>query len=310
MIADIMDHDTAGDPMTLRRWSRKSLHRVSAEIRAQNISISANTASRLLKELHYSLKSNRKEIAETQHPDRDLQFKIISQTRIWFEQTGCPIISVDTKKKERVGNFKNSGKTWCQEPEEVYTHDFRSQALGTVNPYGIYEPVVNKGAVVVGTAYDTPQFAVESIELWLTHVGFNRYSSLNNLLILCDAGGSNSCRFRAWKYYLYHCICQKYGITVTIRHYPTGASKWNPIEHRMFSFISSNWAGVPLRSHDIILNYIRGTTTKTGLQIEAILNEKQYEKGIKISDQQMKEINIRNHEILPQWNYEIMPKTH
>jgi len=304
-----MDHDTAGDPMTLRRWSRKSIHRVSTEIRAKNISISANTASRLLKELHYSLKSNRKAIAETQHPDRDLQFEMIRQARAQFEQAGWPNISVDTKKKESVGNFKNSGKTWCQDAQDVYTHDFRSQALGIVNPYGIYEPVFNKGVVVVGTAYDTPQFAVESIELWLTHIGFKRYSRLGKLLILCDAGGSNNYRARAWKYYLYHSICQKYGIEITVRHYPTGASKWNPVEHRLFSFISLNWAGVPLRSHDIILNYIRGTTTKTGLQVEAILNQKQYEKGIKISDQQMKEISIKHHDILPQWNYQIMPKT-
>lgn len=303
-----MEHDTAGNPMTMQRWSRKSLRRVSHELCAHNIAISANTTRRLLKDQHYSLRSNRKEIAETQHPDRDLQFQIIRRQAVLFELEGRPQISVDTKRKELIGNFKNNGRIWRRKEDKVNTHDFRSSAVGMANPYGIHDPVVNKGFVVVGTSYDTPQFAVESIEFWLMHVGFKDYSQLDKLLIRCDAGGSNSCRARAWKYYLFHVICQKYGIEVVVCHYPTGASKWNPVEHRLFSYISSNWAGTPLRSIDIILNFIRGTTTSTGLQVDAILNQKLYEKGIKITDEQMREINIIENEILPQWNYRILPK--
>jgi hypothetical protein len=291
--------------MSLHKWTRKSIYTVSAELRSHHISICPNTTSKLLKSLGYSLKSNRKEIAETQHPDRDQQFKIIAQMKALFQHSHLPIISVDSKKKELVGNFKNPGKTWCKEPERVYTHDFRSQSLSIANPYGIYEPVLNKGTVVVGTSYDTPQFAVESVELWLNHSALKSYGDFNQFLILCDAGGSNSCRFRAWKYYLYQNICKKYGIGVTVCHYPTGASKWNPVDHRMFSFISLNWAGKPLRSYEIILKAIQHTTTTTGLNIKAILNDKQYQKGIKISDEQMKTINIIHNETLPQWNYSV-----
>jgi hypothetical protein len=292
--------------MSLHKWTRKSIYTVSAELRSYHISICPNTTSKLLKDLGYSLKSNRKEIAETQHPDRDQQFKIIAQMKALFQHSHLPIISVDSKKKELVGNFKNRGKTWCKEPERVYTHDFRSQSLGIANPYGIYEPVLNKGTVVVGTSYDTPEFAVESVELWLKHSALKSYGNFKQFLILCDAGGSNSYRARAWKYYLYQNICKKYGIAVTVCHYPSGASKWNPVDHRMFSFISLNWAGQPLRSYEIILNHIQHTTTKTGLTIKAILHDKQYQKGIKISDEQMKAINLGYNETLPQWNYSIM----
>lgn len=293
--------------MSSRKWSRKSIYHVSAHMREQALPICPNSASKLLRKFGYSLKSNRKEIAETRHPDRNEQFEIIAQTKVQFEALGFPIISVDGKKKELIGNFKNAGVRWCKEPERVLTHDFRSQSLGIANPFGIYEPLTNKGMVVVGTSYDTPEFAVESIGLWLTQAGLKRYSAVSQILILCDAGGSNGFRSRAWKYYLYEKICKQHGIAVTVRHYPTGASKWNPIDHRMFSFISLNWAGVPLRSYEIMLRSIQGTTTKTGLEIDAILNEKNYEKAITISDEQMAEINIKKHQSLPQWNYTISP---
>ncbi len=302
-----MENDTAGDAMGRRKWSRKSIRTVGDELRSHNIPICPNTTSKLLKILEYSLKSNRKEIAETQHPDRDQQFKIIAQMKARFQNANLPIISVDSKKKELVGNFKNPGKIWCKESDKVYTHDFRSQASGIANPYGIYELIFNKGIVVVGTSYDTPQFAVEAIELWLRHSALKSYGDFGQLLILCDAGGSNGYRPRAWKYYLYQNICNKYGIEVTVCHYPTGASKWNPIDHRMFSFISLNWAGNPLRSYQTILNYIQDTTTTAGLNIKAILNDKQYQKGIKILDEQMQAISIIHNENLPQWNYSILP---
>ncbi len=255
--------------------------------------------------MEYSLKSNKKTIAETQHPDRNQQFEIIAEMRKRFADKGQPIISVDSKKKELIGNFKNPGRTWKREVEAVFAHDFRSKAIGIANPYGIYDTIANNGTIVVGTAYDTPEFAVESIELWLNSYGYKHYPNMKNLLILCDAGGSNSYRARLWKYALYNKICRHYGITITVCHYPSGASKWNPTDHRLFSFISMNWAGVPLRSFDIMLNYIRTTTTQNGLKVDAILNEKIYEKGIKINDSQMDEIKLKHHALLPKWNYAI-----
>jgi len=289
------------------KWSRKSTYTVSKELRSINIFIGPKTTGKLLKDMKYSLKSNRKTVAETQHPDRNQQFEIIADMKKEFAELGQPAISVDSKKKELIGNFKNPGRRYVKEADRVLNHDFKSMAVGIANPYGIYDTIVNTGIVVVGISYDTPEFAVESIRLWLTSYGLNQYLGTKKLLILCDAGGSNGYRPRLWKYALYKKICCFFGISVTVCHYPTGASKWNPTDHRLFSFISMNWAGVPLRSYDIILNQIRKTTTQQGLKVDAILNEKKYEKGIKISNDQMKEINLKKHDILPQWNYTIAP---
>ena len=231
-----------------------------------------------------------------------------------FTELGQPVISVDSKKKEIIGrrstpvdNFKNPGRRYGKGEDRVLNNDFRSMAVGMANSYGIYDTIANTGTVVVGVSYDTPEFAVESIGLWLTSYGLNQYPGTKRLLILCDAGGSNGYRPRLWKYSLYYKICCFFGISVTICHYPTGASKWNPTDHRLFSFVSMNWAGTPLRSYDLMLNYIRSTTTRQGLKVDAILNEKQYEKGIKISDEQINQINLEKHDVLPQWNYTIAP---
>jgi len=300
-----MDNDTAGDPMSLKKWSRKSLRNIVDHIRDKDIQISTNTTAKLLKELGFSLKSNKKEIAETQHPDRNQQFEIIHQLKDAFKKANAPYISVDCKKKEPVGNFKNNGQQWSIEFNSVYDHDFRSLAKGIANPYGIYEPLLNDGTVVVGTSHDTPEFAVDSISLWLTQYGFNNYANLSHLLVFCDCGGSNGYRARAWKYGIYKKICQPFEMTVTVCHYPSGASKWNPVEHRLFSFISLNWAAVPLKDYETILNYISSTTTRQGLKVNAILNDKIYETGVKITDKQMNEIKIDKHQILPQWNYTV-----
>lgn len=246
-------------------------------------------------------------IAETQHPDRNQQFELVAENKQFFDDINQPKITTDSKKKELIGNFKNPGRKWSKFFEEVLNHEFRSQAEGIANPYGIYDINNNYGFMVVGTTYDTPEFAVDSIELWLTSYGFNTYNNINQLLILCDAGGSNGYRLRLWKYSLYKNICIPYDIAVTVCHYPTGASKWNPTDHRLFSFITRNWAGEPLRSYEIMLNFMRNTTTKTGLKVDAILHEKIYQKGIKITDEQMKSINIKHHDVLPQWNYTIYP---
>lgn len=300
-----MEDATAGDPMSQKKWTRKSPAEVCEQLRANNIQICTNTVSKFLQELDYSLKSNKKMIGETQHPDRNQQFEIIAHTKQQFKGLNYPIISVDSKKKELVGNFKNAGQRWCRQFDYVFSHDFRSYAIGIANPYGIYEVITNYATVVIGSSYDTPEFSVESIELWLINYSFKNYVDLSHLLVLCDSGGSNSYRARAWKYYLYKKICQPYQINVTVCHYPTGASKWNPVEHRLFSFISKKWAGVPLRNYDIILEHISETKTKQGLKVNAILNEKLYQKGIKISDEQMKEIKIEHYHTLPQWNYTI-----
>lgn len=306
-IERLIENDVAGSPTSELKWCRKTPDSISDCLRQKHILICPNTASKLLKHLDYSLKVNRKMIAETRHPDRNQQFEIISAMKQYFRWLQEPIITVDSKKKELIGNFKNPGQKWSLNSEQVLTHEFRSQAVGMANPYGIYDLIRNKGFVVVGTSFDTPEFAVESIELWLNHYGFYNYKNVKRLLIMADAGGSNGYRPRLWKYALYKKICCVYNISVTVCHYPTGASKWNPTDHRLFSFITRNWAGEPLRSYEIILNLIRHTKTKKGLEVQAILNDKIYEKGVKINNEQFKRMNMKNHEMLPQWNYTIVP---
>lgn len=302
-----MAEDIAGSPVSSIRWSRRSTYKLSEELKEYNILACAGSVGNILKENRFSLRANRKSIAETYHPDRNRQFAIIAETRKRFEDKGQPIISVDSKKKELIGNFKNPGRTWRKEPDNVFDHDFRSYAIGLATPYGIFEPVYNLGTVVVGMSSDTAEFAVDCIELWLNDFAQERYDNIKELLILCDSGGSNGFRMRLWKYELYQEICQKYGITIRVCHYPTGASKWNPVEHRLFGAITSNWQGRPLRSFDIALECIRSTRTKKGLQVDAVLNQKEYSKGIKVSDGQMQEINLVWYDELPKWNYSLCP---
>lgn len=308
LIEEIMEPETAGDPMGKSlNWTRKSTYKLCEELKRQNINISPNTSGKILKHLNYSLKSNRKSISATTHPDRNCQFEFINATIKQFEDFGEVIISIDTKKKESIGNFSNNGKKYDKEPEHTLDHDFISYAIGKINPFGIYEPLTNKGTVVLGTSYDTPEFAVDTIDIWLNKIAFYRYSKIKKLLILCDSGGSNGCRKHGWKYYLYKKISSVYGIEIQVCHYPTGASKWNPIEHKMFSHISKNWAGVPLRSYELAMNYINTTTTKKGLSVKAFLHEKEYEKGVCFDKRQVeKEIKIYRNELLPQWNYKIL----
>lgn len=302
-----MGEDIAGFPINLVRWSRRSTYKLSAELKEINISVSPSSVGKILKIGKFSLRVNRKCVSETHHPDRNRQFEIISETRKRFEDKGQPIISIDSKKKELIGNFKNSGKTWRKNCDKVYDHDFRSQAIGIAAPYGIFEPVYNLGTVVVGKSYDTPEFAVNCIDLWFKNFAQKRYQNVKELLILCDGGGSNGSRSRLWKYYLYLEICKKYGIGIRVCHYPTGASKWNPVEHRLFGPITNNWQGRPLRSFEIALECIQSTSTKKGLRVEAVLNDKEYQKGNKASDSQMKTINLIRNDELPQWNYLLIP---
>lgn len=301
-----MEYETAGDPVTGLKWTRKTTEKIARELGKLAIDVSAKTVGRLLKTLKYSLKVNHKKIASGSSPDRNAQFECIASDRKRCEEQGIPAISVDTKKKEPVGNFKNHGAAWNKEPVPVKDHDFRSEGLGMASPYGIYDTHANKGSVFVGTSHDTPQFAVASIEKWWRYEGKRRYGNVKELLILADCGGSNGYRCRAWKYHLQQ-LSNRHGLTITVRHYPPGASKWNPIEHRLFSEISKNWAGRPLDSFETLKNYISTTATKTGLSVKAYIDSKEYDKGTRITDEQMRQINIQADGPLPKWNYTIAP---
>ena len=305
LLDELMAADTAGDPMSDTKWSRKDTRSISQEMGEKGVRLCPNTVGKLLKDQKYSLRVNRKRIAETQHPDRNRQFELIADFRKRFEDAGHPILSMDTKKKELIGNFRNPGRAWSRAPEDVNQHDFRSYASAITAPYGLYEPVPNRGMIVIGLSADTPEFAVDCLDTWISTLGWSAYPGMKQILLLCDSGGSNGYRPRFWKYALYHKIARHHGITVTVCHYPPGASKWNPIEHRLFSFITLNWAGHPLRSVDTMRNYIQGTTTKTGLTVTALLNKRRYEKGKKVSDPLFRDIAISNHSDLPAWNYTI-----
>jgi len=302
-----MEHDIAGDAMSNKKWCRKDTRSLSREMRALGIEISPNSVATMLKDQNYSLRLNRKSITETYHAERNRQFEIIAETKKRFEDSGCPILSIDTKKKELVGNFRNPGKIWTRKNIDVLTHDFRSQAVAIASPYGLYEILLNRGTVIIGTSCDTSEFAVDCLDLWLNKFGWDTYPNMNSMLLLCDSGGSNGYRPRLWKYKLYNIICKPYGIKIHICHYPPGASKWNPIEHRLFSFISMEWAGHPLTSIERMIDYINGTTTKTGLEVTALLNSNAYKTGIKVDNTQFNQVKIKRNEILPDWNYTILP---
>lgn len=277
-----------------------------------DIIVCPNTVCRLLKEMGFSLKVNVKKIESGMRnpPDpqkRDQQFGYIGGLREKFTKGELPIISVDTKKKELVGNFKNNGKAWQQEPTEVYDHDFPTDAVGKAVPYGIYDTQKNTGTVFVSRSADTPAFAVECIERWWTNYGKVQYPDSKELLILADAGGSNSYRSRVWKYRLQKQLCDKHGISLRVSHYPPGSSKWNPIEHRLFSEISKNWAGRPLDSFETVLKYLRTTKTSTGLKVKAHYVRKKYQTGERVSNKQMKELCIEKHQTLSDWNYKLNP---
>lgn len=307
-IEELMQNDIAGDPMSGLKWSRRTTGKIAAELRSLGIELSDRTVSKILKKLGFSLRVNHKKLSSASSPeDRDAQFSHIATLRESFAAKGLPLISVDTKKKELVGCFKNGGVSWQAQPLLVKDHDFRSEAMGIAVPYGVYDVQANRGTMFVGTSYNTPDFAVDCVEAWWRREGRERYAGAKRLAILADSGGSNAPRSRAWKYGLQTRVCNRYGIQVSVAHYPTGASKWNPIEHRLFSEISKNWAGRPLESYETILNYLRSTKTATGLRVCAHLVRKVYEKGIKISDEQMEELDISNAEHLPRWNYTLRP---
>jgi hypothetical protein len=308
-LLQLVESETAGDPTNKRKWVRSSLRKLSQRLSQSGHGVSAPTVGRLLEKHDYALHVNAKQKeAGCEHPQRDQQFHYLEAQKQAFRTAGWPILSVDTKKKELIGNFKNPGQAWSQQPLEVNVHDFLSDALGRAVPYGIYDLERNRGAVYVGTSADTPEFAVAALAQWWQQQGRRAYPRARQLLILADAGGSNGCRPYLWKEQLQSRLSDRFGLTVTVCHYPTGCSKWNPIEHRLFSQISLNWAGQPLRSFETLLGYIRGTTTSTGLKVTARLLAGVYQVGKRIADVVMKSLKIEPHAVCPQWNYTIRPR--
>jgi len=295
--------------MSNRKWLNCRLMDIRESLDVQGHGVSRPVISRLLKQNGYSLKANAKEQASRQHADRDQQFEHIQAQRAEHQAERQPVISVDTKKKELVGNFKNPGQIWCQQPERVNVHDFPSDALGRAVPYGLYDLQHNRGTVYVGQSADTPAFAVDNIAYWCRTELPERFPDATHLMIEADCGGSNSYRSRVWKRDLQEKVADAFGLTVTVCHYPTGASKWNPIEHRLFSEISKTWAGCPLRSFDDVLRYIRDTKTQTGLTVQAHLVTQTYERGAKAPDEEMDALSIQSHDVCPKWNYTIHPRS-
>lgn len=307
-LSGLLREDTAGDPTGRRRlWTGKRLAQITRELRQLDIAVSHNTVRRLLDQLGYALHANSKSLS-TPHPKRDQQFECIARARKRFARRAQPIISVDTKKKELVGNFKNLGRVWSLEPTAVKDHDFRSEAQGMANPYGVLDLLTNQGSVFVGTSHDTPEFAAGNVARWWRDFGRRNYSDASQLLILADGGGSNGARVRAWKYALQEQVVDRFDLEVTVCHYPTGASKWNPVEHRLFSEISKHWAGQPLDSYDTILRLIRETKTQTGLRVKSRLVSKHFATGKKISAEQMRHLCLVKHKLLPEWNYTLYPR--
>lgn len=309
MLDAMIEPGTRGDPETPLRWTCKSTPKLASELIAQGKKISQRTVVNLLHAQKYSLQSNRKTREGTNHPDRNEQFQFIHDRVKKLQKKHQPVISVDAKKKENVGNFKNNGKEWMPKgkAEMVNMHDFPDKNLGKVTPYGVYDLTKNEGWVNVGIDHDTASFAVDSIRNWWKNLGKNQYTDAKELLITADGGGSNGRRNRLWKVELQK-FADEAELIIHVHHFPPGTSKWNKIEHRMFSFISQNWRGRPLLSRAIIVNLIANTTTQTGLKIFAELNEKSYKTGIKISDSEFKSINMQTMTFHPEWNYSILPK--
>lgn len=311
-IEELLKHETAGDPITGLKWTRKTTEKIAQELGKKELVVSPNTVARLLKAMDFSLRVNRKKIESgNKNPpkpeDRDRQFEYIRKVREAFAQRGNPIVSVDAKKKELIGNFKNHGRSWERDPVAVYDHDFRSDAVGRAVPYGVYDTEANLGFLAVGVSSETAAFAVDALEFWWVNEGGIRYPKSTELLILADCGGANGARSRVFKYRIQKQLCDGHELTVTVCHYPPGASKWNPIEHRLFSEISKNWAGKPLLTFQVMLNCIRTTKTETGLKVKARLMRRKYETGEKVSDAQMDKISLHRHNALPDWNYTISP---
>ncbi len=308
-LENLIDGNSRGDPMSPLRWTCKSTRFLSKELTSIGYAISSTKVATLLKSRGYSLQSNRKKLEGKQHPDRNAQFEYISKCVKNRQKSGEPAISIDTKKKENVGNFKNNGKTYRRKgkPKEVKTHDFQDKALGKAVPYGVYDISLNEAGVSIGISHDTAEFAVAAIKRWWTKLGKKRYKKPKKILITADCGGSNSPRTRLWLWELQK-LADDIGIIIEVCHYPPGTSKWNKIEHRLFCHFTRNWQGVPLETLEIIVNLIGNTTTEQGLEVHAWLDENEYPKGVKIEKSQLDEVCIKRKPFHGEWNYEIHPR--
>jgi transposase len=305
----LLDDGTRGDPELPLRWTSKSVRKLAEGLRELGHEVSYRTVARLLRALGYSLQANRKTREGSSHPDRDAQFQHINATAKQAIAAGEPVISVDTKKKELVGDFKNAGREWRPKgsPELVRTHDFKDKELGKAIPYGVYDLASDEGWVQVGIDHDTAQFAVNSIRSWWQHLGRERYPDASTLTITADCGGSNGNRTRLWKIELQR-LADETGLAIQVLHFPPGTSKWNKIEHRLFSFISMNWRAKPLVSREVIIDLISATTTKTGLKVYARLDGSSYPAKIKVSDAELAQVQLERHSFHPEWNYRIKPR--
>jgi hypothetical protein len=305
----LVDPDTRGDPESPLRWSSKSLGKLAGALVDAGHEVSDRTVGKLLRGLGFRLHANQKTREGNSHPDRDAQFRHINETVRTALEAGEPTISVDTKKRELVGDFKAVGREYepTGRPVEVRTHDFKDKDLGHAIPYGVYDVKANEGMVSVGVTNDTSKFAVNSIRAWWQHLGAQRYPDATRLTITADGGGSNSSRTRLWKVELQR-LADELGLAIRVCHFPPGTSKWNKIEHRMFSFVSLNWRGKPLESLQVIIDLISATTTSTGLKVYARLDPGEYVKGIKVSDAELADVTIVRDEFHPDWNYEIQPR--
>ena len=305
----LVEPTTRGDPQSGLRWTCKSLRKLADELGRQGHQVSARKVGELLHEQGYSLQANRKTEEGSDHPDRDAQFGHINQLALDFQERGQPVVSVDTKKKELVGNFRNGGREWQPkgQPERVATHDFPSQAGGKAIPYGVYDLAQNQGWVSVGTDHDTAEFAVATLQQWWQQMGAVAYPEAQELLITADGGGSNSSRGRLWKVALQR-FADATGLRITVCHFPPGTSKWNKIEHRLFSHITQNWRGRPLISHEAVVNLIENTTTRGGLRVRAALDSAHYDTNRQISDDQLSELYLSRDSFHGDWNYTLIPR--
>ncbi len=308
-LEDLVAPETRGDPMSPLRWTLKSTSKLAAELTSRGHPVSARAVAALLKASDYSLQGNRKTREGATHADRDAQFRHINARVTATQASGQPVISVDAKKKELVGDFKNGGKEWQPKgrPEEVRVYDFIDPDQGRVTPYGVYDVTANEGWVSVGTDHDTSRFAAQTILKWWQEMGRARYRNATELLITADGGGSNSSRCRLWKIALQE-LADATGLTLHVSHFPPGTSKWNKIEHRLFCHVRQNWRGKPLVSHDLIVKLIGSTTTRAGLKVKAALDTGRYDSGIKVTDEELGAVRIKRDEFHGEWNYSISPK--
>jgi transposase len=308
-LQQLLESTTRGDPEAPLRWTCRSVRNLTAELQQRRHSVSHQVVADLLHELGYSLQANRKTREGASHPDRNAQFEHLNSKVKRYLGSKDPVISVDTKKKELVGDFKNGGRELRPkgDPEKVRVHDFLDKELGRATPYGIYDIARNAGWVSVGVDHDTAEFAVQSIRRWWRSMGIQTYPRAQRLLITADSGGSNGARLRLWKVELQK-LANETGLRIAVCHFPPGTSKWNKIEHRLFSFISQNWRGKPLISLEVIVNLIAATTTNKGLQVHSELDQRLYQSGIKVSDAELAQVNLRRDQFHGDWNYQIIPR--